>query len=47
MKCRGHLKLELGIYLGFACLPVGREFGIWNFETYTRHGRRGDDVFEM
>jgi hypothetical protein len=31
-------ELGFGIYLGFACLPVGREFGIWNFETYTRHG---------
>jgi 4-oxalocrotonate tautomerase len=27
----GHLKLEFGVYLGFACLPVGREFVIWNF----------------
>jgi hypothetical protein len=25
------LKFELGAYLGFACLPVGREFVIWNF----------------
>jgi hypothetical protein len=23
------------------------EFGIWNFETHTRYGRRGDDIFEM
>jgi hypothetical protein len=27
----GHLKLEFGAYLGFACLPVGREFVIWDF----------------
>jgi len=24
----GHWELELGTYLGFACLPVGREFVI-------------------
>jgi len=29
-NCLGHLDLELGIYLDFACLPVGREFVIWN-----------------
>jgi hypothetical protein len=28
----GHLKLEFGAYLGFACLPVGREFAIWDFK---------------
>jgi methylmalonyl-CoA mutase C-terminal domain/subunit len=28
----GHLKLEFGAYLGFACLPVGREFVIWDLE---------------
>jgi hypothetical protein len=27
----GHLDLVLGIYLRFACLPVGREFVIWKF----------------
>jgi hypothetical protein len=27
----GHLKLEFGAYLVFACLPVGREFVIWDF----------------
>jgi hypothetical protein len=26
----GHLKLEFGAYLGFACLRVGREFVILN-----------------
>jgi hypothetical protein len=27
----GHLGLVFGAYLGFACLPVGREFVIWDF----------------
>ena len=27
----GHLKLEFGAYLRFACLPVGREFVILDF----------------
>jgi hypothetical protein len=27
----GHLDLVLGIYLRFACLPVGREFVILKF----------------
>jgi monofunctional biosynthetic peptidoglycan transglycosylase len=31
--------LELGIYLGFACLPVGREFGVWNL-TMIKHPTR-------
>jgi release factor glutamine methyltransferase len=26
--------LEFGAYLGFACLPVGREFVIWYFKRY-------------
>jgi hypothetical protein len=26
--------LEFRAYLGFACLPVGREFVIWDFERY-------------
>jgi hypothetical protein len=30
----GHLKLEFGACLGFACLPVGREFFIWDFWRY-------------
>jgi hypothetical protein len=30
--CFDHSKLEIGICLGFACLPVGREFAIWHFE---------------
>jgi hypothetical protein len=30
----GHLKLKFGIYFGFACLPVGREFVIWDFLRY-------------
>jgi hypothetical protein len=29
-----HLKLEIGIYLRFACLPVGREFLILDFSSY-------------
>jgi len=28
----GHLELKFEIYLGFACLPVGREFVIWDFK---------------
>jgi hypothetical protein len=27
-----YLRLEFGAYLGFACLPVGREFLIWDFK---------------
>jgi len=30
----GYLRLEFGAYLGFACLPVGREFVIWDFERH-------------
>jgi hypothetical protein len=37
-KIRNSIKIVLvirtlgfGIYLGFACLPVGREFGNWDF----------------
>jgi len=26
----GHSKLVIGVYWGFACLPVGREFVIWD-----------------
>ncbi|MGZ3590330.1 MAG: hypothetical protein ACXU99_06695, partial [Thermodesulfobacteriota bacterium] len=30
--CFVHLELEFGANLGFACLPVGREFVIWDFQ---------------
>jgi tRNA threonylcarbamoyladenosine biosynthesis protein TsaB len=40
--------LIIGVHLGFACLPVGREFGIWNLnmkvlgiDTSTRCGSIG------
>jgi hypothetical protein len=29
-----HLKLEFGAYWGFACLPVGSEFVVWDFRWY-------------
>jgi len=32
-----HLKLKFGIYLGFACLPVGREFVIWYLKLRDRN----------
>ncbi len=32
------MKLEFGAYLGFACLPVGREFVIWDFREPTLCG---------
>jgi len=30
-KNLGNWNLDIRDYLEFACLPVGREFGIWNF----------------
>jgi len=29
--------LVIGAYLGFACLPVGREFDYWNFSEKLRN----------
>jgi len=41
----GHLKLEFGAYLKFACLTVGREFVIWDFRRHALRSLRNRSGF--